>query len=80
MNTFFGISFNAYPHPDPLPQERGKRTPSLCIARASRSLFTFRFDEAKRGDRPIDSRKLRGIRSLFPLPGGEGQGEGGRNH
>ena len=72
--------FNDRPHPGPLPQERAERSPSLCVARASRSSFTFRFDEARRGDRPIDSRRISSGQSLFPLLGGEGHGEGGRYH
>ena len=71
---------NDRPHPGPLPPEREKRSQPLCIARASRNSFAFRFDEAKRGGRPIDARKNCIGQTRFPLPGGEGQGEGGRIH
>ena len=72
--------FDVRPHPGPLPQEREKHSQPLCIAEGSCSSFAFRFDEAKHGDRPVDSRKNCGIQLLSPLLGGGGQGEGGRNH
>ena len=71
---------NDRPHPGPLPQERGKRSQPLGMAEGSCSSFAFRSDQVKRGIRPVGFRKNCGIQSLSPLPGGEGQGEGGRNH
>ena len=58
-------AFNNRPHPGPLPQERENRSPSLSGTggRISRTIF----------------RKSRNAHLLFPLPGGEGQGEGERN-
>ena len=80
LNTVERIEMNDHPHPGPLPQERVNRSPSLCVARASRSSFAFRFDESRRGDRPFDSRKICNGQTLFHLPGGEGQGEGERHN
>jgi len=59
------IVLNNRPHPGPLPQERGKCVPSLSGTSGwiSRTIF----------------RKSRNAHLLFPLPGGEGQGEGERN-
>ena len=68
------------PHPGPLPQERGKRSQLLYVVEESSNSFVFRFDQAKRGNRPIYSRIISSVQLLFPLPGGEGQGEGGRNN
>ena len=73
------ILMNNHPHPDPLPQERENRSPSLGVARASGSSFAFRCDKPRRGDRQFDSRKICIVQSLFPLLGGEGQGEGERH-
>ena len=80
MKTLVEKVWNDRPHPGPLPQEREKRAPSLDDARGSRRLFAFCFDEAKRGDRLMDARRISCVQSRFPLPGGGGRGEGGRNH
>jgi hypothetical protein len=80
MKIFLGAMWTDRPHPGPLRQEREKCPQPLCVAMATRNLLAFCFDGAKRGNRPIDSKKKRGIQPLFPLPGGEGQGEGGRNN
>ncbi|MEY2467077.1 MAG: hypothetical protein QOD03_1598 [Verrucomicrobiota bacterium] len=71
---------NDRPLPNPLPQERENRSQSLCVAKALCSSFAFRFDETSRGDRQFNSLKTSIGQSLFPLPGGEGQGEGERGH
>ncbi len=46
----------------------------------SPGLFAFLFDEPKRGDRLFDLPKICNGQRLFPLLGGEGQGEGEREH
>ena len=46
MNTDLKGEMNDRPHPGPLPQERGKRAPSPCVAGASRVSFAFRFEES----------------------------------
>jgi hypothetical protein len=71
---------NARPHPDPLPQEREKRSPLLGVVKASDDLSVICFDEPSRSARPFDSRKYCGGQWLFPLLGGEGQGEGEREY
>ncbi len=59
-----GSDLNNRPHPNPLPQGRGNGSPA--------------FEKAKIGDDPgVLERSVDG-RLLFPLPGGEGQGEGER--
>jgi hypothetical protein len=68
------------PHPSPLPQERGKRSQPLYVVEESCNSFVFRFNQAKRENRPIYSRKNGSVQLLFPPPRGEGQGEGGRNN
>jgi len=55
----------ARPHPGPLPQEREKSPPS--------------HEESNAGTGTSDSRFAGDAPSLFPLPGGEGQGEGERH-
>jgi hypothetical protein len=54
------------PHPSPLPQERENRLPSHNISSDWISRKSIRKEQS--------------IRLLFPLPGGEGQGEGGCNN
>jgi NADH:ubiquinone oxidoreductase subunit F (NADH-binding)/NADH:ubiquinone oxidoreductase subunit E/Pyruvate/2-oxoacid:ferredoxin oxidoreductase delta subunit len=61
-----GIEWEARPHPGPLPQERGNRSPVL--------------EAAKVGVGSMGSGENAEGRGRFPLPGGEGQGEGGREH
>jgi hypothetical protein len=62
MNFMKETVLNNRPHPGPLPRERGERLPSHEIScwGICRTFF----------------RELQSIRLLFPLPGGEGQGEG----
>ena len=76
----FKIEMNDRPHPDPLPQERENRSPSLGVARALCCSFARRFDEARRGDSQFELQKISNGQSLFPLLGGEGQGEGERQN
>ncbi len=71
--------WNIRPHPCPLPQARENFSPAACTKELMRNSFALRFAQPKRGDRWVDSRIGRDVRLLFPLPGGEGQGEGGRN-
>jgi hypothetical protein len=59
-------ALNNRPHPGPLPQERVNRSPSHETT-------------CDWVCRTISGTK-RTIRLLFPLPGGEGQGEGGRHN
>jgi hypothetical protein len=79
MNTFFEKGCNVHPHPGPLPQAREKRSQWPGIAEASVNSFEFRFAKPKHGNRLINSQKNGSVQSLFPLPEGEGQGEGSRN-
>ena len=58
--------FDDRPHPGPLPQERESRPPSHMASRD----WIGRTAIGKNSD----------PRLLFPLAGGEGQGEGERNH
>ncbi|MFO1515262.1 MAG: hypothetical protein U1F83_20570 [Verrucomicrobiota bacterium] len=69
------FALNGRPHPGPLPQVRGNCSPSFCVARTSGS-FAFSSNQQRRGDRQFDLREIRIGQSLFPLPGGEGPGEG----
>ena len=71
---------NHRPHPGPLPQERENSLPALTVAKVSGGLFAFRFDKPKRGDKQFEFRRIRSGQRLFPLLGGEGQGEGEREH
>ena len=71
---------NNRPHPGPLPQEREKRLPSLIVARVLYYSLASWDEEARRSDSRLESR-IAGIGlCLFPLLGGEGQGEGEREH
>ena len=58
--------FNDRPHPGPLPQERENRS-RFC-------------SKTRDWICPTLFRESGNARSLFPLLGGEGQGEGGRYH
>jgi len=60
------LMLNHRPQPSPLLQERENCSPSHNIS----SDWICR----------KSIRKEQSIRLLFPLPGGEGQGEGGRNN
>jgi hypothetical protein len=62
MKTRSNKVLNSRPHPSPLPQERENRSPSHEISCDWICQMIFR--------------ESRSVRLLFPLPGGEGQGEG----
>ncbi len=67
------------PHPGPLPQERENPSPVSHIADPCR--YSARAPAINR-ETPIaaaSSESASTARSLFPLPGGEGQGEGERH-
>jgi hypothetical protein len=66
------------PHPGPLPKERENRSPASRVADESHGSLVLRSELPITGDRLVDIRKTRNSQSLFPLPGGEGQGEGER--
>ena len=72
------IGFNARPHPGPLPQGRENRSPSSCITNASVSSFVRCSELPRVGGISFDFREFKNVQWLFPLPGGEGQGEGER--
>jgi len=55
--------FDARPHPDPLPQERGLLLGDLDSSKATQSKPALGFARRRR--------------TILPLPGGEGRGEGG---
>ena len=74
------LMLNHRPHPSPLPQERGKRSQPPYVVEESCNSFVFRFNQVERRNRPIYSRENSSVQWLFPRPGGEGQGEGGRNN
>jgi len=80
MKKLIGIEANIRPHPGPLPLEREKRLPLFCDAMRSDN-SSFHYCEIPGGGiQPVDFRIDRTSRLLFPLPGGEGQGEGGFNN
>ena len=66
MNRSSGKKLDIRPHPDPLPRERENYSPSYVTDRdwISRTIF----------------RSKRVAPLLLPLLGGEGRGEGERNH
>ena len=74
------IELDARPHPGPLPQERENCSPAFNVVKVLGGSFAFCFDSPRRGDMQVDSQKIYGDHWLFPLLGGEGQGEGGREH
>jgi len=81
LGTAERIEWNDRPHPGPLPQERENCSLSLDGARALHSSFAFCFHKPRSSDGTFDSRKTSIGQLLFPLLGGEGQGEGEReNH
>ena len=71
---------NDRPHTGPLPLESENRLPSLTVAKVPGGSFAFRFDKPKRGEKQFEFRRIRSGQRLFPLLGGEGQGEGEREH
>jgi hypothetical protein len=80
LGTGERIEMDDRPHPGPLPQERENRSPSLGTTSALRNSSAPRREEARRGDSQFESRITRIDLCLFPLLGGEGKGEGGREH
>ena len=66
--------------PGPLPQERGSYSQALCAIPISSGSCVSYSELTERGDRQIDLRITSNARKLFPLPGGEGQGEGKRDN
>jgi hypothetical protein len=72
-------TLNDCPHPGPLHQERENRSPVSCIAQSSCLSLFIQHEELTNGGNPTDFRAIKNSRLLFPLPGGEGQGEGERN-
>ena len=80
MNILEGKMFDDRPHPSPLPQERENRTPASRVGGPSPDSFVFRFELPKSGDGRIGVQTIEDDQRLFPLPGGEGQGEGERHH
>jgi hypothetical protein len=78
MRMQTGEVLGARPHPCPLPQEREKRLPRFDQSKASLNLIAPRCELQKRSDKHCDFRAAGIVLSQFPLPGGEGQGEGER--
>lgn len=64
------------PHPGHLSQERGNRSPALRVTKRSCSSIAANSELPERRERQFDSRIPSDAQKLFPLPGGEGQGEG----
>jgi hypothetical protein len=71
---------NARPHPCPLPQERENHSPRFEYAKSPLNSFVPCCELRKSSGRQGDFRKSESGPSLFPLPGGEGQGEGERSN
>ena len=63
-----------------LKQERVNHSSSPCVAKVSLRSFAVHLDKPRSGGRQFGSRKDCAGQSLFPLPGGEGQGEGERQN
>jgi hypothetical protein len=61
------------------PGERGNRSHACGVTMALGDSFVSGFEERGRGEMKRDIRVISDARLLFPLPGGEGQGEGGRS-
>jgi hypothetical protein len=76
LTTGETIALNDRPHPGPLPREREKRSLTFSVARVSYCSLASCDEEASRSDRRFNYRIFRIGQSLFPLLGGEGQGEG----
>ena len=77
LNTF---EMNARPHPDPLP--RGEGT-AMDVFGEFQNCFCSRrpFGFGNHCSAPTGSpEQFVNRRMILPLPGGEGRGEGGRNH
>jgi len=77
--TFRKIGFYDRLHLGPLPQERENGSPVLRVTRRSCSSIASDSELPECGERQFDARITRDVRKLFPLPGGEGQGEGERH-
>ena len=69
---------NDRPQPGPFPQERENRSPASGGASALRNSSDSSCEWPERGDWQIDFQTTSDGQWLFPLLGGEGQGEGGR--
>jgi hypothetical protein len=72
------IMLNDHPHSSRLPQEREKRTQFFCVARQSCFASAPGYEKKDSGNSLIAFGMIQVPRRLFPLLGGEGQGEGGR--
>ena len=72
--------FDARPHPCPLPQERENYSPCSSEAKLLVRSTGFRRNPKAVGDSLNDEQAIEASRVLFPLPGGEGQGEGERQN
>ena len=70
------INRSAIPNRATVLQERENRPPSLCVAKALGGSIVSRFDQPRRGDKQINFQETDIGQLLFPLPGGEGYGEG----
>lgn len=68
---------NSRPHPCPVPQERENFSPRLGEAEPAFNLMLFCYESQTSGDVQWGIQESATYRRLFPLPGGEGQGEGG---
>ncbi len=80
MKTRSNKVLNVRPHPGPLPQEREKHSSALGVRWHMHNLCAPRFAQPKLGNRWDDFQTTRDVRWVFPLPGGEGQGEGERHN
>jgi hypothetical protein len=80
MNIMSGGKLNVRPHPGPLPQERENHSPAAGIAQSLCLSLVILPEESTTGVNSIGFRAMRTSQWLFPLPGGEGQGEGEHNN
>ena len=79
-NSLVSVCIHARPHPGPLPQGEGE---SFAVAgEFGRAQFAMRSgaNSKRGGDSTRNIQTSRAVQPLFPLPGGEGQGEGERSH
>jgi hypothetical protein len=80
MNVTGRNKLNVRPRPGPLPQERENRSPAPGIAQSPCRSPVIMPEGPTTGVNPMDPRVMRTSQLLFPLPGREGQGEGGYNN
>ena len=83
LSTAETIEMDARPHPGHLSLKCGKRenrSSSSIVIKVLGDLVAFCFDSPRRGDMQVDSQKIYGDHWLLPLLGGEGKGEGEREH